>query len=91
MRLQWTNDALADLRRFERFLAPVNRNAAKRAISTIRAGARRTLEHPQIGERVEALAPSEVRKLFVDKYEVRYEVRPDLIRVLRIFHMREER
>ncbi len=91
MKLQWTGPALADLRRFERFLAPVNRNAAKRAISAIRAHARRTLEHPQAGERVEAVTSREVRKLFVDNYELRYEVLPDVVRVLRVWHMREDR
>jgi plasmid stabilization system protein ParE len=91
MRLQWTGPALDDLRRFQRFLAPVNRNAAKRTISAIRANARRTLEHPQVGERVEEITSREVRKLFVDHYELRYQVLPDLIRVLRVWHMREDR
>jgi plasmid stabilization system protein ParE len=91
MKLQWTMTALADLRRFERFLAPVNRNAAKRVVAAIRANARRALDHPQIGERIESLTEREVRKLFVDNYELRYEVLPGLIRVLRVWHMREER
>ncbi|KQU99036.1 plasmid stabilization protein [Devosia sp. Root105] len=91
MRLQWAGAALGDLRRFETFLAQVNRNAAKRAISAIRANARRTLEHPQIGERVEEITSREIRKLLIDQYELRYEVLPNLIRVLRVFHMREDR
>jgi len=82
--------ALGDLRRFERFPTPVNRNAAKRSISAIRS-VRRALEHPQIGERVEEVTSREVRKLLVDQYELRYEVLPGLIRVLRVWHMREER
>lgn len=91
MRLQWTGPALGDFRRFERFLAPVNRNAAKRAIPAIRTSVRRALEHPQIGDRVEEVTSCEVRKLLVDQYELRYEVLPGLIRVLRVWHMREER
>lgn len=91
MKLQWTGPALGDLGRFEKFLTQVNRNAAKRAISAIRTNARRTLEHPQIGERVETLASREVRKLLIDQYELRYEVLPDVIRVLRVWHMREDR
>jgi plasmid stabilization system protein ParE len=91
MRLQWSSPALADLKRFYAFLAPVNRNAAKRSIAAIRAGARKTLQHPRLGERVEEVAGCEVRKLFIDRYELRYEVTTDEIRVLRIWHMREQR
>jgi plasmid stabilization system protein ParE len=90
MKLQWTGSALGDLGRFEKFHAQVNRKA-KRAISAIRTNARRTLEHPQIGERVETLASREVRKLLIDQYELRYEVLPGVIRVLRVWHMREDR
>ena len=91
MRLQWTDAALADLRRFYAFLAPVNRNAAKRSVAAIRAGVGKATERPRIGERVEDVRGREVRKLYVDQYELRYEVTPDRIRVLRVWHMREDR
>jgi plasmid stabilization system protein ParE len=91
MRLRWSPAALADLERFYLFLSPVNQNAAKRSIAAIRAGARKTLEHPRLGERVEEATGREVRKLFIDRYELRYEVPADEIRVLRICHMREQR
>ena len=91
MKLQWTGPALGDLRRLEKFLTPVNRNAAKRVISAIRTNVRRALDHPQMGERVEEIGSREVRRLLIDQYELRYEVLPDLIRVLRVWHMREDR
>ena len=51
----------------------------------------RLLEHPGIGEKLEEFEPRQVRRLFVGRYEMRYEVQGDTIYVVRIWHTREDR
>jgi plasmid stabilization system protein ParE len=75
MRIRWTAAARFDLVRLREFLAPAN-----------------LLRHnPRLGARAEAFAPREVRRLFVDDYELRYEIQSDVIIVVRLWHTREDR
>ena len=91
MRLLWTPPALADLRRVYAFLAPVNRGAAARAVASIRAGTLILTTQPRIGKVVEDFVGRDVRSILVKDYEVRYEVAGEQIRLLRVFHTREDR
>jgi plasmid stabilization system protein ParE len=56
-RLVWTPRALQDLARVYRFLAPKNRDAARRATRTIRQGVKMLSRHPQIGRPIEEMPP----------------------------------
>jgi plasmid stabilization system protein ParE len=56
-RLRWSQSALLDVSRLYRFLAPKSKDAAKRAIKTIRQGIRMLGKHPEIGRPVEEMAP----------------------------------
>jgi plasmid stabilization system protein ParE len=92
MQVRWTAAARSDLVRLYEFLAPVNRRAAVHAIQSLRAAPARLLrQHPRLGARVADLAPREVRRLFVGDYELRYEVRGEVIIVVRLWHTRENR
>ena len=91
MRLQWTGKARSDLERLHEFLAPVNKPAAARAVKALVAGPTLLLEHPRIGERLEEFAPREVRRIFVDAYEMRYEIQGETIYILRLWHGRGDR
>jgi plasmid stabilization system protein ParE len=55
------------------------------------AAPNRLVEYPRAGERIENTGDVELRRLFVDTYEIQYEVLPDEIRVARVFHTREDR
>jgi plasmid stabilization system protein ParE len=55
--LIWTPEALADVQRLYRFLAPKDSNAAKRAVQTIRAGVRILGQRPRVGRPVEEMEP----------------------------------
>jgi hypothetical protein len=48
-------------------------------------------EHPRLGRQLERYAPRDVRRLIVGNYELQYELRHDVILVLRIWHGREDR
>lgn len=64
-RLRWSQPALLDVTRLYAFLAPQNRDAATRAIKTIRQGVKTLGKHPEIGRPVEEL-PSEFREWVIE-------------------------
>ncbi|RFC35184.1 MAG: ParE toxin of type II toxin-antitoxin system, parDE [Candidatus Nitrotoga sp. LAW] len=44
---------------------------------------------PHLGERLDEFAPREVRRIFIEHYEMRYEFQQSTIYVLRLWHRRE--
>jgi plasmid stabilization system protein ParE len=64
-RLRWSEAALLDVARLYEFLAPKSRDAAKRAIKTIRQGIKALGRHPEIGRPVEEL-PLEFREWVIE-------------------------
>jgi plasmid stabilization system protein ParE len=91
MKVYWTESGRSNLLRLHDFLAPVNARAAARVIESLTAATGRLPEHARIGEALEQYRPREVRRIFVGRYEMRYEIRDDGLYVLRIWHTRETR
>jgi plasmid stabilization system protein ParE len=91
MKIEWSDDALSDLRRFNEFLARVNPSAAAKAIQSLTSAPDRLIRHPRLGERIERYAPREIRRIIVGRYEIRYEVIGSVINILRIWHTHEDR
>ena len=91
MKILWTSKASGDLARLYEFLKPVAPDAAARVIRGLVNAPDRLLAWPRIGERLDAYAPREVRRIIVGNYEMRYEVRGTEIVVLRVWHTRENR
>lgn len=91
MNLKWTSKALSDLARLHEFLASVNRRAASNTVRQLTAAPNQLLEQPRLGERLDEFDPREVRRIFVGHYEMRYEIQPDTLYILRIWHTRENR
>lgn len=91
MKLVWTTSALNDLVRLHEFLAPVNPTAAARIVQTIVATADRLPRFPRMGERFDRYDPREIRRIFAGDYEIRYELTPETISILRLWHCREHR
>jgi plasmid stabilization system protein ParE len=91
-RVIWTPAALRDLARLHGFLAPKNRDAARRAISAIRQGVKLLTAHPEIGRPVEAM-PAGFREWpirFGDGgYVVLYRYDGDVVVTLAVRHGRE--
>ncbi|HEY9141060.1 MAG TPA: type II toxin-antitoxin system RelE/ParE family toxin [Bryobacteraceae bacterium] len=56
-RLVWSQAALLDVARLHEFLAPKSRDAAQRAVKTIRQGVKALGKHPEIGRPVEEMSP----------------------------------
>jgi plasmid stabilization system protein ParE len=87
----WTSDALQDIRRLYDFLIAENEIAAERIVQKLVRAPERLRSLPRLGERVSELEALEIRRLIVDRYEIRYEIQVETIRILRIWHTRERR
>jgi plasmid stabilization system protein ParE len=72
-------------------LAPVNQQAAARAIQALTLAPERLLELPRIGEQLDEFEPREVRRILIGHYEMRYEIQKSTIYILRLWHTREDR
>jgi len=91
MKLTWTSKALSDLARLHDFLAPVNQQAAARAVQALVAASARLLVNPRIGEPLGEFESREVRRMLIGKYEMHYEIQDSTIYLLRLWHTREDR
>lgn len=91
MKLRWTSRALSDLARLHEFLAPVHPQAAARAVQTLTRAPEVLLRHPRLGEQLFEFQPQEVRRLIIKQYELRYEIKDEVIYVLRLWHTKEDR
>lgn len=91
MELKWTSKALSDLARLHDFLVTVNKPVAARMVQALVAAPASLLLNPRIGEKLDEFDPREVRRILINRYEIRYEIHESTIYVLRLWHTREER
>ena len=91
MKVQWTSKASSDLVRLYEHLSPVAPDVAARVVQQLARAPDRLLDHPRIGEKLEAFESREVRQIIVGNYELRYEIAGGTIFILRRWHCRENR
>lgn len=91
MRINWSNEAIRDLRRLRQFLVGVSPRASQQVFEALRHAPKRLLVHPRLGSRLEDIGDRDVRRLIMGDYELRYEIGDSGIVVLRIWHAREDR
>ena len=91
MELRWTHKAVDDLERLHEFLAPFNQQAAAKHVQSLVNAPSALIDNPRLGEQLFQFEPREIRRIFVDQYEIRYEVQSSIIYILRIWHTREHR
>ncbi|MGE0652060.1 MAG: type II toxin-antitoxin system RelE/ParE family toxin [Alphaproteobacteria bacterium] len=77
--------------RFHAHLNPFAPDAAARVVRQLARAPDRLLAHPRIGDRLDAYAPREVRRIVFGNYELRYEIADATIFVLRLWYCREGR
>ena len=91
-RVVWTPPALRDVARLHGFLAPKNRDAARRAVRAIRQGVKALAAHPAIGRPVEEMPP-EFREWFIpfgdSGYVALYRYDGDSVAILAVRHGKE--
>ncbi len=91
MRLAWSVLAQSDLGRLHSFLARYDLDLADSALDRLVHAPELLLDFPRRGPRLSEFDPREVREFRVEPYVLRYELAGSDLRVLRIFHGREDR
>jgi plasmid stabilization system protein ParE len=90
--LIWSPQALLDVQRLYRFLAPKNPEAAKRAVGAIRRGVSVLSAQPRMGRPVEDMA-DEFRDWIIDfgdaGYVARYRIDGQHLIILAVRHQKE--
>lgn len=59
MKLQWSNEAVADVARLHDFIAKLNPTAAARTAQTLAVAPMRLLDRPQSGRQLDQYLPEE--------------------------------
>ena len=90
MKLKFSRASLNDLVRLRAFIAQHNTSAAQRISTRLRGAIKGFVDMPQIGRPVKEMS-GELRELIFGRYVVRYEVRGNILYVLRIWHGKEHR
>lgn len=90
-RTVWSREAQADVRRHRDFVAAHNPAAARGMAQALTNAPKALNPFPRVGQQLMEYRPREVRYLIVEGYEFRYELEGSLIRILRIYHGREDR
>jgi plasmid stabilization system protein ParE len=65
--------------------------AAARVVRAVVSRVRRIPAQPRLGEKLTGFGERDVRRVLVQRYEVRYEIVESDIYVLRVFHAGEDR
>jgi plasmid stabilization system protein ParE len=91
MKVLWTRKASSDLVRLHEFLKAASPRAAARVIQELVRAPDRLCDFPRIGEKLDAFAPREVRRVIIGQFEMRYELAEASIVILRVWHCREYR
>jgi addiction module RelE/StbE family toxin len=90
--LSWTPQALADVQRLYRFLAPKDLNAARNAITEIRRSVKILAHQPESGRPVEEFPPS-YREWPISfgssGYVALYRIEDEKVTILAVRHQRE--
>jgi plasmid stabilization system protein ParE len=90
--LIWSPQALLDVQRLYRFLAPKNQEAAKRAVTSIRQSVKVLSLQPGMGRPVEGM-DNEFRDWIIDfgdsGYVARYRLEAEKVIILAVRHQKE--
>jgi plasmid stabilization system protein ParE len=95
MRIIWAKETQDDFRRFNEFLKPINPNAALAATKAINDQVKMLVEYPNAGTALDD--DTGRRELYIQfgthGYVLRYvpDIKAKVIRILRIWHGREDR
>jgi len=91
MKISWATAAQTDLDRIHNFLADHDLDAADATFDFLIDAPTALLDFPRRGSRLSDFLPREVREFRAKRYLLRYELASGNIRVLRVFHVREDR
>lgn len=91
MKINYTPQAIADLRRLRHFIEVKNPKAAKNIAQQLLISINRLKQFPELGLPVkQAPNPGKLRDLFANKYTIRYLINKENIYILRLWHDKED-
>lgn len=90
MKIIYTPELIADLKRLREFIAIENPNAATRIASSLQMGIKKLKTFPKLGLEVTEANSELIRDLILGDYIVRYLVLKEIIYILRIWHQKED-
>jgi len=92
MKIVFSKDAKDDLIRLKQFIFIKNPRAANRIIDELIMGMKKLIELPEMGIEVKiSPSPKHVRDIYILKYQVRYLILSEEIKIIRIWHQKEDR
>jgi len=89
--IRWSPQAQYDVDRLVDFAAAYDPAKADQVEDRLTEAPKKLLQFRRLGPRLSEFDPREVRELRLAKYVLRYELLEEEIRVLRVFHGREDR
>jgi addiction module RelE/StbE family toxin len=87
-KLLWTSPALDDLREMREYVSRDKPAAAQKLARAIKQAVLRLREHPHSGRVVPELSQRGYREVIVPPYRIIYEVQPQQVIILRVWHGR---
>ena len=91
MKIIWSVLAQTDLGRLHDFLARYDFGVADTALDGLILAPEQLFDFPRRGTKLKEFEPREVREFRIEHYVMRYELAGIDLRILRIFHAREDR
>ena len=82
-KIEWSDDAIADVAEFIERTSPANANAV---VEAIRAASRRLPDFPSAHRIVPEWGGNERRETFVHRWRLMYRVLPDRVRIVGVIH-----
>lgn len=91
MKIEWTQKSIEDTSRLYNFLQEKDVLVGERTIQLIVNATKKLEAFPKLGEKLDMFISRDIRKFFVENYEIRYEIQGNTIFILRVWHTRETR
>ena len=82
MRVRWTDEAKADVRRYQAGLRPFSERAAMRLGDDVTSAARRLARFPESGREVPGWEHLDIRELIVDRFRLQYRLSADGVEII---------
>ena len=84
--VEWTEPARNDVRAIYEYIALDSKFYAKNTVRNIVERSATLSESPEIGRVVPELGEKEIREVFIYSYRIIYQILPDRLAILAIFH-----
>ena len=91
MKVIWSRVALKELSARMQWVSEHNPAAAQKLYHSIRTAAISLEDNPKKGTRIEQIYHKEIRCLLIKSYELHYQVTATNVRIIKVFHTREDR